>query len=87
MEYVFLLGRILFGGLCVVVGSWIQLGLACIILFLLPVTFLMHGYWSETDPMQRMTQRVHFQKNVALLGAASMLLMVSHPWPLSLHLF
>ena len=76
---------IVFGGLCVVVGLCTQLGLACIILFLLPVTFLMHGYWSETDPMQRMTQRVHFQKNVALLGAALMLLMVSHPWPLSIN--
>ena len=60
--------------------------LACIILFLLPVTFLMHAYWTETDPMQRMSQRVHFQKNVALLGAALMLLMIQRPWPLSIDL-
>ena len=76
---------ILFGGLCVIVGWSPRVGLVSIMLFLLPVTFLMHGYWSETDPMQRMTQRVHFQKNVALLGAALMLLMVSHPWPLSVN--
>jgi uncharacterized membrane protein YphA (DoxX/SURF4 family) len=77
---------IVFGGLCVVVGWCTQLGLACIILFMLPVTFWMHGYWSETDPMQRMSQRVHFQKNVALLGAALMLLLLPLPWPLSINL-
>jgi putative oxidoreductase len=60
-------------------------GLGCIILVLLPVTFLMHGYWSETDPMQRLTQRLHFHNNIALLGAALMLMMVSHPWPLSIN--
>ena len=72
---------IIFGGVCVVTGWRPQVGLACIVLFLLPVTFMMHGYWSETDPMQRMSQRVHFQKNIALLGAALMMLRIPLPWP------
>jgi len=33
--------------------------------------------------MPRINQRVNFQKNVALLGAALMMLMISKPWPLS----
>jgi hypothetical protein len=53
-------------------------------LFLIPVSLLMHNYWVETDMMQRINQRVNFQKNVALLGAALMMLMISKPWPLSL---
>jgi uncharacterized membrane protein YphA (DoxX/SURF4 family) len=76
---------IIVGGLSIVVGWCTPIGIACIVLFLLPVTSLMHAFWAETDPMQKMTQRVHFQKNVALLGAALMLLMIPAPWPLSIN--
>ena len=75
---------ILAGGLLVIVGWHARTGLACIVLFLLPVTFLMHNYWVETDMMQRINQRVNFQKNVALLGAALMMLMVPRPWTFGL---
>jgi len=55
--------------------------------FLVPVTFMMHAYWQETDPMQGINQRVNFQKNIALLGAALLLLFIPRPWPLSLNIF
>ena len=29
---------------------------------LVPVTFLMHNYWIETDMMQRINQRVTFRR-------------------------
>jgi len=74
---------IIAGGLLVIVGWHVRIGLACIVLFLVPVTVLMHNYWVETDPMQQLNQRVNFQKNVALLGAALAMLMVPRPWPLS----
>src|SRR5262249_58709800 len=74
---------ILAGGLLVIVGWHAGVGLACIVLFLLPVTFLMHNYWVETDMMQRINQRVNFQKNIALLGAALMMFMIDRPWHLS----
>ena len=73
---------IIVGGLSVIVGYHVWFGLACIMLFLVPVTFLMHNYWVEKDMMQRINQRVNFQKNVALLGAALMMLMIPKPWPL-----
>jgi hypothetical protein len=34
----------------------------------------------EEDMMQRLNQRVNFQKNIALLGAALMMLMIERPW-------
>ena len=71
---------ILVGGLSVIVGWHVRIGLACIVLFLLPVTFLMHNFWVETEMMPRINQMVNFQKNVALLGAALMMLMVPRPW-------
>src|SRR5213083_1749018 len=67
---------IIIGGLLVILGWHVRIALACIVVFLVPVTFLMHNYWIETDMMQRINQRVNFQKNVALLGAALMLLAV-----------
>jgi uncharacterized membrane protein YphA (DoxX/SURF4 family) len=72
------------GGLLVILGWHVRIGLACIVLFLVPVTLLMHNYWVETDMMQGINQKVNFQKNVALLGAALMMLMIPRPWPLSL---
>jgi uncharacterized membrane protein YphA (DoxX/SURF4 family) len=77
---------ILVGGLSVIVGWHVRIGLAFIVLFLVPVTFLMHNYWVETEMMPRINQRVNFQKNVALLGAALMMLMIARPWALSLAL-
>ena len=74
---------IIFGGACIVLGCSPEVGVLCIVVFLVPVTFMMHAYWQETDPMQRINQRVNFQKNLALLGAALMLLMIGRPWPLS----
>ncbi len=64
------------GGLWIVTGIYVQIGILEIILFLLPVSFMMHDYWNDTDPMQKMTNRVQFTKNMALLGAALMMLQI-----------
>ena len=74
---------IIIGGLCIVIGCSPEVGVLCIVVFLVPVTFMMHAYWQETDPMQQINQRVNFQKNLALLGAALLLLAIPRPWPLS----
>jgi putative oxidoreductase len=74
---------IILGGACIVLGCSPEIGVLCIVVFLVPVTFMMHAYWQEKDPMQQMNQRVNFQKNIALLGAALMLLMIPRPWVLS----
>lgn len=77
---------IIVGGLLVILGWHVRIGLACIVLFLVPVTILMHNFWVETEMMPRINQLVNFQKNIALLGAALMMLMIPRPWPLSLNL-
>jgi len=40
--------------------------------------------WAVTDPAARQMDAVMFKKNMALLGAAWMLLLIPQPWPLSL---
>jgi len=75
---------IIAGGLSILLGVRPAWGVALISAFLIPVTFVMHQYWKHTDPMMRINYQVNFLKNVALLGAAWMLLMIPQPWPLSL---
>ena len=77
---------ILVGGLCILLGFNPTLGIICIVVFLVPVTFMMHPFWSDTDPQTRLSNRVNFEKNLALLGGALMLLGVLQPWPFSLQL-
>ena len=75
---------ILFGGLSILLGIRPFVGVAMITLFLFPVTFWIHNYWDDEDPMTRINNEVNFLKNLALLGAAWMLLAVPRPWPMSL---
>jgi putative oxidoreductase len=75
---------IIVGGAFVILGTHIRIAAACIIVFLVPVTYLMHDFWNEKDMMGRINQQVNFQKNLALLGAALMMVMIPRPWVLSL---
>lgn len=65
---------ILLGGLGVVFEMYIQISLVLIIVFLVPVTFFMHDFWKDTDPQSKISNKINFQKNLALIGAALMLL-------------
>jgi putative oxidoreductase len=71
---------ILLGGAGILLGVYVRWALWLIILFLLAVTFKMHDYWNITDPAQKMPQKINFDKNMALLGAALMMLMIPVPW-------
>jgi len=75
---------LLIGGLSVLFGLYPTIGAVALILFLVPVSFIMHAYWKIQDPQVNMAERVNFMKNLALVGAALLLLFVSQPWPESL---
>jgi len=74
---------LLLGSLSVLLGFYPTIGLILLIIFLVPTSFLMHRFWGLEDPMQRQMQMIQFQKNMALVGAALMLLLLKN-WPLSL---
>lgn len=61
---------ILLGGLGILLGIYVEAALILIMLFLIPVSFMMHAFWSEKDPMMKMADMTNFLKNTALLGAA-----------------
>ena len=70
-------------GLSVMLGFRPEIGLVMIALFLAGVTPVMHNYWAVTEPNARLADAINFQKNMALLGSALMLLALPRPWPLS----
>ena len=73
---------LLVGGTSILLSLYPTIGATALVLFLLPVTFTMHAYWKIQDPMAKMAERVNFMKNIALLGAALLLLAIPQPWSL-----
>src|SRR5262245_62052629 len=71
------------GGLSVLLGLLPRYGLALILCFLLPVTFVMHAFWADADPQQRMIDLLHFTKNLGLVGGTLGFMAVPTPWPYS----
>src|SRR6201987_3880372 len=63
------------GGLSILLGYHAKLGAWLIALFLIPVTLMMHKFWTVTDPMMAQIQMILFMKNVSMLGGA---LLISH---------
>ncbi len=73
------------GGASILLGAYPILGIVLLGVFLVGVSFVMHAFWALRDPQQRAAEKVHFLKNMALLGALLMFLLIPVPWPLSLH--
>jgi putative oxidoreductase len=61
------------GGISIILGYKARLGAWLIVLFLVPVTLMMHNFWAITDPMMKQMQMAMFLKNVSMLGAALMI--------------
>ncbi len=65
----------LLGGLSILLGYKAKYGGWLIVIFLVPVTFMMHNFWTVTEPMMRQMQQINFMKNLSMLGAA---LLIAH---------
>ena len=63
------------GGLSILLGYRAKLGGWLIVLFLVPVSFMMHKFWTVHDPMMAQIQMIMFMKNISMLGGA---LLISH---------
>ncbi len=53
-------------------------------LFLVPVTVIMHPFWADRNVAQQQADLINFTKNIGLLGSSLMFLAVPRPWPYSL---
>lgn len=58
------------GAVSIITGYKSRYGAWLLVLFLVPVTFVMHNFWTLTDPMQKQMDMAMFMKNIALIGAS-----------------
>src|SRR5688500_10904961 len=58
------------GGLSIALGYKAKWGALILVLFLLPVTLVMHAFWNIEDPVARQMDMIAFLKNLSMLGAA-----------------
>jgi len=75
---------LLLGGLSILLGYQPTIGVLLIVIFLVPVAFMMHNFWAVQDPQMKMAEVVNFMKNIALAASALMFLAIPQPWPFSL---
>ena len=78
---------LMLGGLSILLGAYPVVGIFLLVVFLIPVSFMMHNFWKVQDPQLRAAERVNFLKNIALLGAVLMFLAIPRPWPFSVPLW
>jgi putative oxidoreductase len=64
---------IILAGAMIIVGLWMDLAALAIFVFLLLTVYYIHAFWKVEDPQERMQEQVHFQKDLALAGAALIL--------------
>ncbi len=62
------------GALMILLGAWGDLGALFQVVFLVPTAVIMHGPWGIEDPQQQMMEQTQFLKDLALAGAALMVL-------------
>lgn len=62
----------LLGGICVLFGWNIRFGAFLLLLFLIPVTFIMHDFWNKIGN-ERVQQLTEFWKNIGIAGGLLLL--------------
>jgi uncharacterized membrane protein YphA (DoxX/SURF4 family) len=75
---------LILGGMSILTGYKPVLGVVAVILFLLPVTLMMHNFWTLDDPAVRIEEMRSFLSNMGLIGSALIFLAVPRPWLWSL---
>jgi len=72
------------GGLSMLLGVYPAVGIALLIVFLLGVSVQVHNFWNVDDAQLKQIDIINFTKNMALIGALLMFLLLPRPWPMSL---
>ena len=71
------------GSLAVLTGVYPAVGALVVAVVLLPITVVMHDFWTM-EGQDRANERIHFLKNVGLVGGALVFLALStEAWPLA----
>lgn len=60
----------LLGGLSILFGYRAQIGAWLIVIFLVPVTLMIHAFWGLQNSQEIQLQQIMFFKNLSMLGGA-----------------
>lgn len=71
------------GGLSLLLGFKTRLAALMLFLFLIPVTFTFHNFWTYADPTEQKVNMLFFMHNFTLMGGL-LYVMTAGPGPLSL---
>jgi putative oxidoreductase len=71
------------GGTSIILGLKPRYGALAVTAFLAGASPLMHDFWRQQDPNQRVSEFINFSKNLALLGGALALMGIDRDWPVS----
>ena len=61
------------GGLFILIGYRASAGAMMILIYWVPVTFIVHSFWNDPVPERRM-QSIQFMKNIAIIGGLMIIL-------------
>jgi putative oxidoreductase len=75
---------LLLGGLSMLLGVYPLVGIALLVVFLLGVSLQIHSFWKVEDAQMKQIDMINFTKNMALIGALLMFLLLPRPWPITL---
>jgi uncharacterized membrane protein YphA (DoxX/SURF4 family) len=75
---------LLAGGTSMLLGVYPLAGILLLIVFLLGVSVQMHSFWKVNDAQLKQIDVINFTKNMALIGALFMFLLLPRPWTMSL---
>ncbi|MBL7828739.1 MAG: DoxX family protein [Saprospiraceae bacterium] len=65
---------LMMGGLMVLFGYRSSLGAIMLLMYWVPVTFLVHDFWTCTNRVELREQSILFMKNIAIIGGLLMLI-------------
>ena len=71
------------GGTSIILGLKPKWGAMAILGFLAGISPVMHDFWRNDNPEQKMNDMINFMKNMALAGGALALAGVEEPWEAS----
>jgi putative oxidoreductase len=71
-------------GLSILSGYRPAVGVTAVVLFMVPVSLLMHNFWAITDPQMAIAEMRSFLSNMGLAGSTLLFLAIPRPWPWSL---
>ncbi|WP_367388743.1 DoxX family protein [Lewinella sp. LCG006] len=62
---------LILGATSILTGYRAKLGTFLLLLYWVPVTFIVHDFWNMPDPQHRI-EGIHFMKNMAIIGGLMM---------------